>query len=141
MKDFGDQFSQKEKKDVDDLENEGSTTRKLFIEQGTLDEVKARELQEYLDAKNKEVIEIHDNADVVLKNSRGSMSEDDILEEVIELSKADTEDGRENVAIFHSKVRHLLTFNDDDDDLSGAAICPRFQELFFLIILLPYLLA
>ena len=38
-------------------ELEGNTdTRKLFLEQGTLEEKKAKELAEYIDAKNKEVI-------------------------------------------------------------------------------------
>ena len=50
-------FSRKEKKDVDDLEEED--TKKLFLEQGTLEEAKQKELQEYLDAKNKEVIYLY----------------------------------------------------------------------------------
>ena len=40
--------------DVDDLEEED--TKKLFLEQGTFEEAKQKELQEYLDAKNKEVM-------------------------------------------------------------------------------------
>ena len=44
-----------EKRDVDELETE-TDTRKLFLEQGTLEEKKAKEVAEYLDAKNKEVI-------------------------------------------------------------------------------------
>ena len=47
--------SSKEKKDVDELETEESSTRMLFLEQGNLEEAKAKEWQEYLDAKNKEV--------------------------------------------------------------------------------------
>ena len=43
-----------EKRDVDELE-ENTDTRKLFLEQGNLEEKKAKELAEYLDAKNKEV--------------------------------------------------------------------------------------
>ena len=43
-----------EKRDVDELETE-TDTRKLFLEQGTLEEKKAKEVAEYLDAKNKEV--------------------------------------------------------------------------------------
>ena len=51
-------FSQKEKKDIDDIEAQiaGSDgTKELFIEQNTLEDAKQKELQEYLDAKNKEV--------------------------------------------------------------------------------------
>ena len=44
-----------EKRDVDALE-EGSDTHKLFLEQGDLDDQKAKEVAEYIDAKNKEVI-------------------------------------------------------------------------------------
>ena len=47
-----------EKRDVDELEAE-TDTRKLFLEQGTLEEAKAKEIAEYLDAKNKEVIFEH----------------------------------------------------------------------------------
>ena len=47
--------SSKEKRDVDELEAEGSSTRQLFLEAGSLEEAKAKEMQEYLDAKNKEV--------------------------------------------------------------------------------------
>ena len=43
-----------EKRDVDELEG-NTDTRKLFLEQGTLEEKKAKELAEYIDAKNKEV--------------------------------------------------------------------------------------
>ena len=40
-------------------ELEGNTdTRKLFLEQGTLEEKKQKELAEYIDAKNKEVNKI-----------------------------------------------------------------------------------
>jgi len=45
----------KEKRDVDELEDE-TDTRKLFLEQGTLEEAKQKELAEYIDAKNKEEI-------------------------------------------------------------------------------------
>ena len=51
-------FSQKEKKDVDDIEAQLSGdngTKELFLEQGSLEEAKQKELQEYLDAKNIEV--------------------------------------------------------------------------------------
>ena len=48
-------FSTKEKQDVDELEAENSSTRQLFLEAGQLEEAKAKEMQEYLDAKNKEV--------------------------------------------------------------------------------------
>ena len=34
----------------------GSDTHKLFLEQGDLDDQKAKEVAEYIDAKNKEVI-------------------------------------------------------------------------------------
>ncbi len=44
-----------EKSDVDALEN-NRDTHKLFLEQGTLEEKKSKELAEYIDAKNKEVI-------------------------------------------------------------------------------------
>ena len=44
-----------EKRDVDALEA-GSDTHKLFLEQGDLDDQKAKEVAEYIDAKNKEVI-------------------------------------------------------------------------------------
>ena len=44
-----------EKRDVDELEG-GTDTHKLFLEQGTLEEKKQKELAEYIDAKNKEVI-------------------------------------------------------------------------------------
>lgn len=40
---------------MDELE---SNTHQLFLEQGNLEEKKAKELAEYLDAKNKEVIMI-----------------------------------------------------------------------------------
>ena len=40
---------------MDALE-EDTDTRKLFLEQGNLEEAKAKEIAEYLDAKNKEVI-------------------------------------------------------------------------------------
>lgn len=46
----------KEKQDVDELEAENSSTRQLFLEAGQLEEAKAKEMQEYLDAKNKEEI-------------------------------------------------------------------------------------
>ena len=52
-------FSRKEKKDVDDIEAQllgDNGTKELFIEQNTLEDAKQKELQEYLDAKNKEVI-------------------------------------------------------------------------------------
>ena len=52
-------FSQKEKKDVDDIEAQLSGdngTKELFIEQNSLEAAKQKELQEYLDAKNIEVI-------------------------------------------------------------------------------------
>ena len=52
-------FSQKEKKDIDDIEAQiagGDGTKELFIEQNSLEDAKQKELQEYLDAKNKEVI-------------------------------------------------------------------------------------
>ena len=39
---------------MDALE-EDTDTRKLFLEQGNLEEAKAKEIAEYLDAKNKEV--------------------------------------------------------------------------------------
>jgi len=44
-----------EKRDVDELEG-GTDTHKLFLEQGTLEEKKQKELAEYIDAKNKEEI-------------------------------------------------------------------------------------
>ena len=44
-----------EKRDVDALEA-GSDTHKLFLEQGDLEDQKAKEVAEYIDAKNKEVI-------------------------------------------------------------------------------------
>ena len=44
-----------EKRDVDALEA-GSDTHKLFLEQGDLDDQKTKEIAEYIDAKNKEVI-------------------------------------------------------------------------------------
>ena len=47
-------FSQKEKKDVEDLEV--PETKRLFMEQNTLDAKKSKEQKEYLDALNKEVI-------------------------------------------------------------------------------------
>ena len=47
-------FSKKEKKDVEDLEV--PETKRLFIEQNTLDAKKSKEQKEYLDALNKEVI-------------------------------------------------------------------------------------
>ena len=48
--------SQKEKQDVDDLEL--PDTRALFLESGIdLEDKRAKEMQEYLDAVNKEVIE------------------------------------------------------------------------------------
>ena len=53
-------FSQKEKKDVDDIEAQLSGdngTKELFIEQNSLEAAKQKELQEYLDAKNIEVIQ------------------------------------------------------------------------------------
>ena len=37
------------------MEAENSSTRQLFLEAGQLEEAKAKEMQEYLDAKNKEV--------------------------------------------------------------------------------------
>ena len=40
---------------MDELEAD-TDTRKLFMEQGTLDEKMQKELAEYIDAKNKEVI-------------------------------------------------------------------------------------
>ena len=40
---------------MDALEN-NRDTHKLFLEQGTLEEKKSKELAEYIDAKNKEVI-------------------------------------------------------------------------------------
>ena len=40
---------------MDELEG-GTDTHKLFLEQGTLEEKKQKELAEYIDAKNKEVI-------------------------------------------------------------------------------------
>ena len=43
----------KEKGDVDELEIE--TTKRLFLEQGTWDSKHKKEMQEYLDARNKEV--------------------------------------------------------------------------------------
>ncbi len=49
-------LSAKEKQDVDDLEVED--TKKLFLEQGTWEAKQKKEMQEYLDAKNKEVIVI-----------------------------------------------------------------------------------
>ena len=52
-------FSQKEKKDVDDIEAQilgDNGTKELFIEQNSLEDAKQKELQEYLDAKNIEVI-------------------------------------------------------------------------------------
>ena len=49
------QKSALEKRDVDELEG-GTDTHKLFLEQGTLEEKKQKELAEYIDAKNKEVI-------------------------------------------------------------------------------------
>lgn len=39
---------------MDELEQE-TDTRKLFLEQGILEDQKQKEVQEYLDAKNKEV--------------------------------------------------------------------------------------
>ena len=54
-------FSQKEKKDVDDIEAQLSGdngTKELFIEQNSLEAAKQKELQEYLDAKNIEVIKL-----------------------------------------------------------------------------------
>ena len=39
---------------MDELEGE-TDTHKLFLEQGTLEEAKQKELAEYIDAKNKEV--------------------------------------------------------------------------------------
>ena len=51
-------FSRKEKQDVDDIEAQllcDNGTKELFIEQNTLEDTKQKELQEYLDAKNKEV--------------------------------------------------------------------------------------
>ena len=47
-------FSKKEKKDVEDLEI--PETKRLFLEQNTLDAKKSKEQKEYLDALNKEVI-------------------------------------------------------------------------------------
>ena len=47
-------FSKKEKKDVEDLEV--PETKRLFMEQNTLDAKKSKEQKEYLDALNKEVI-------------------------------------------------------------------------------------
>ena len=47
-------FSKKEKKDVEDLEV--PETKRLFLEQNTLDAKQSKEQKEYLDALNKEVI-------------------------------------------------------------------------------------
>ena len=61
-------FSQKEKKDIDDIEAQiaGSDgTKELFIEQNTLEDAKQKELQEYLDAKNKEVSHVRIAPNVV----------------------------------------------------------------------------
>ena len=51
--------SEKEKKDVDDMDAEKQdadmNTRELFLEQGSWGERRKREMQEFLDAKNQEV--------------------------------------------------------------------------------------
>ena len=48
----------------------GSDTHKLFLEQGDLDDQKAKEVAEYIDAKNKEVIyrELKNNNIILFSN-------------------------------------------------------------------------
>ena len=55
---------------MDALEAGGSDTHKLFLEQGDLDDQKAKEVAEYIDAKNKEVIfrELKNNNIILFSN-------------------------------------------------------------------------
>lgn len=50
-------FSIREKRDVDALE-EDPDTKQLFLEQGTWESKQEKEMQEYLDALNKQVIDL-----------------------------------------------------------------------------------
>ena len=55
---------------MDELEAD-TDTRKLFMEQGTLDEKMQKELAEYIDAKNKEVNFMNKKFKIFSKFSQG----------------------------------------------------------------------
>ena len=94
----------KEKRDVDELEDE-TDTRKLFLEQGTLEEAKQKELAEYIDAKNKEVNRKDNNG----LNFRFFFffiraSDQSVHSMVDKFKGQDAEKNKEKVAAVHSQV-------------------------------------
>ncbi len=95
----------KEKQDVDDLEVED--TKKLFLEQGTWDAKHRKEMQEYLDAKNKEVkwAAATLNLPFSLAFPFSNAQESSALDKMIEMKEDADESVREKVALVNSKVR------------------------------------
>ena len=93
----------KEKRDVDELEDE-TDTRKLFLEQGTLEEAKQKELAEYIDAKNKEV-NWKDNNGLNFRFFSFIRATNQNVHDVMDKYKGqDAEKNKEKVAAVHSQV-------------------------------------
>ena len=93
----------KEKRDVDELEDE-TDTRKLFLEQGTLEEAKQKELAEYIDAKNKEVNR-KDNNGLNFRFFSFIRATNQNVHDVMDKYKGqDAEKNKEKVAAVHSQV-------------------------------------
>ena len=91
----------REKRDVDELEAD-TDTRKLFMEQGTLDEKMQKELAEYIDAKNKEVILWTKKLNFFQNFHRASESVQSMLDQQKE--GQDAEIIKEKMAAVHSQV-------------------------------------
>ena len=98
----------KEKRDVDELEDE-TDTRKLFLEQGTLEEAKQKELAEYIDAKNKEVISWTKNLKFFPNFHRASDSVQSMFNDQ-QKEGQDAENIKEKMAAVHSQVWKKQSF-------------------------------
>ena len=105
-------FSKKEKKDVEDLEV--PETKRLFMEQNTLDAKKSKEQKEYLDALNKEVIwersnlrccsaMVRHNTDL-LGSIDDQLPDEEVRKHLLELNEELHDEKREALAVFNNKV-------------------------------------
>ena len=87
---------------MDELEAD-TDTRKLFMEQGTLDEKMQKELAEYIDAKNKEVISWTKNLKFFPNFHRASDSVQSMFNDQ-QKEGQDAENIKEKMAAVHSQV-------------------------------------
>ena len=140
-------FSKKEKKDVEDLEV--PETKRLFMEQNTLDAKKSKEQKEYLDALNKEVIwersnlrcrsaMIRHNTDL-LGSIDEHLPDEDVRKHLLELNEDLHDEKREALAVFNNKVEthrrnlHAVATKDWDVGTSASSACSICEPCIFAV--------